>query len=131
MPTPTPEEQLTDRQREVLRLHREGKNPTEIGRLIGISSQGVHGHFRRLVEHGHLEPRSRGLSSGAARFDPDEPFANVLAAIAVELQRAEQRNCEIDEEIAGLAHERAELADTITKLHALAGHREATLPLLP
>jgi DNA-binding CsgD family transcriptional regulator len=45
---PTSEDELTERQRDVLRLVREGKNPTEIGKELEISSQGVHGHLRRL-----------------------------------------------------------------------------------
>jgi DNA-binding CsgD family transcriptional regulator len=44
----TDESDLTERQRDVLRLVREGKSPTEIGKELSISSQGVHGHMRRL-----------------------------------------------------------------------------------
>jgi predicted ArsR family transcriptional regulator len=52
---PKDESTLTERQADVLRLYREGKSPTEIGKELDISSQGVHGHLRRLRAHGLIE----------------------------------------------------------------------------
>jgi FixJ family two-component response regulator len=62
------DDELTERQGEVLNLVRAGRNPTEIGKELGISSQGVHGHIRRLRERGLLP--EAGATTKPARPRP-------------------------------------------------------------
>jgi predicted ArsR family transcriptional regulator len=106
------EENLTERQADVLRLTQEGKNPTDVGRELGISSQGVHGHLRRLRAKGLLpdeEPRPRARRRNGRTPAP----VDYLSAIREAAERAEReildRQAEIDAEIADLKREREAL----------------------
>jgi predicted ArsR family transcriptional regulator len=106
------EENLTERQADVLRLTQEGKNPTDVGRELGISSQGVHGHLRRLRAKGLLpdeEPRPRARRRNGRTPAP----VDYLSAIRAAAERAEReildRQAEIDAEIADLKREREAL----------------------
>jgi DNA-binding Lrp family transcriptional regulator len=111
--TPTPESELTERQRDVLRLQREGKTPTEIGNELGISSQGVHGHLRRLRDHGLIErgaakpakPRD-ARAPGPRRFDPASTIAAVQQTIATQRAELDTREAEIDAQIEQLREEK-------------------------
>jgi predicted ArsR family transcriptional regulator len=106
------EENLTERQADVLRLTQEGMNPTDVGRELGISSQGVHGHLRRLRAKGLLpdeEPRPRARRRNGRTPAP----VDYLSAIREAAERAEReildRQAEIDAEIADLKREREAL----------------------
>jgi hypothetical protein len=115
---PTSEDELTERQRDVLRLVREGKNPTEIGKELEISSQGVHGHLRRLRAHGLIEgdaapataaapkPSRRPSARNATPFDPASTIRVVVQAIATQLSELDRREETVDAEIARLGDEK-------------------------
>lgn len=80
-------DQLSPRAQEVLELTQQGKNPTEVGAALGITSQGVHGHLRRLREKGLLppDPKAKGRKSdanGRPDFNVQTAFAEVRASIA-------------------------------------------------
>lgn len=126
---PAATDDLTDRQRDVLRLLREGKNPTEIGRELGISSQGVQGHMRRLRQKGLAEPaasprtvapaanaRTRGP---AAPFDPASTIAAVQQAIADERAKLDRREAEINAEFERLRAEQQAITDARNELDKL------------
>lgn len=121
---PTDESTLSERQREVLALVREGKNPTEIGNALEITSQAVHGHLRRLRGHGLLadEPTAPGRAAARrrrelnGRFDPDDALAAVRAAAERGIADAEARKVEIDVEIGRLKEEQAKLTDAVAEL---------------
>ena len=130
--TPTDESELTDRQRDVLRLHRDGRNPTEIGKELGISSQGVHGHLRRLRGHGLIEdgapaakPAARKRSANerhrgaASAFDPAAAIAAVQQAITQQHTQLDDREAEIDAEIARLRDEKKAIAAARAELSKL------------
>lgn len=119
---PTPLDELSERQREVLELHNAGKNPTQIGRELNIKSQAVHGHFRRLRDHGYdiegPQPRAaRERKSGrSGPFDATDALAVVHRAATEGIASAENRQAEIDKEIAALKAERKKLDGTIAEL---------------
>lgn len=129
---PTDESQLTDKQREVLRLHREGKSPTEIGQAMGTTSQAVHGHFRRLRDHGLIsgEPTAPGRAAARKRaqngFDPSDALAAVIAAAEQGIAQAEARQRDIDLTLTSLGQERRELDKTIAELRKHLPVEEAT-----
>jgi predicted transcriptional regulator len=119
----TTDDGLTDRQRDVLRLHREGKSPTEIGKELGFTSQGVHGHLRRL--------RQKDLIEGTGRTKPVAPPNGgqpTSPAAALETVRSEERRERrglvtrkeaIAEEIAALEREREEIDGVIAEIDAM------------
>jgi predicted ArsR family transcriptional regulator len=127
MTTAAPDE-LTDRQREVLDLVNEGKNPTQIGAALGISSQGVHGHIRRLRGKG-LIPEDYGAPRPAAaprkqRDSPTavDPHAAIMAAMAgIQEQRRqlEARLEAITAERVGLDDEEAAVRAALNTLAAM------------
>lgn len=108
---PTDEAVLTDKQREVLTLVREGKNPTEIGAALGVTSQAVHGHLRRLRGHGLLpdEPTKPGRAASRARkngiFDPEDALAAVRSTIETQKAALNQREAQVRSEIEALTQE--------------------------
>lgn len=118
---PTTEDQLTARQADVLRLHREGKNPTEIGRTLGISSQGVHGHLARLRQYGLIageggttaRSRTRGRQ---APYDPSRALDAVRQAVREQEEAIIGRQRELDAVIATAHEERDRLNDTLDEL---------------
>jgi predicted ArsR family transcriptional regulator len=125
---PTSEDELTDRQRDVLRLHREGKNPTEIGKELDISSQGVHGHLRRLRAHGLIEeleaaaPKSKRAPSkprDGRSFDPADTIRTVVRTITAQLEELSTRETEIDAAIAQLRDEKKAIAKAREQLTTL------------
>jgi DNA-binding MarR family transcriptional regulator len=132
MPSDDELSRLTDKQREVLRLHNEGKNPTEIGKAMGTSSQAVHGHFRRLRAHGLIADEATPSRVAAARrrttngFDPGNALAAVIAAAEEGIAKAEQRKRDIDLLVMGLDEERRELDATIEELRKHLPAEEAT-----
>jgi DNA-binding MarR family transcriptional regulator len=120
---PTPESELTERQRDVLRLHREGKNPTEIGRELDISSQGVHGHLRRLRGHGLIESEARPAAAkrrdARQAFDPASTIAAVQQAIAAQRAQLDSREAEIDGQIEQLRAEKRAIGEARKELDKL------------
>jgi predicted ArsR family transcriptional regulator len=103
---------LTERQQQVLKLTTEGKNPTEIGEALGISSQAVHGHFRRLRAHGLLN----GGTSAPAPSSKHSIAATLKSAMsAIDRTIAEQRK-EIERSIAQLERNREQFKAQITKI---------------
>lgn len=119
--TTTPAD-LTDRQKAVLELVRKGKSPTAIGKELGISSQGVHGHLRKLRERGLVdsEPvRSKKPRNGVT-VNPAKALEAVRAAIDEQEQALLQRLSDIDEERQALDGEAAEIQATLGQLRALA-----------
>lgn len=131
MATETADQGLTDRQQEVLRLTREGKNPTEVGRELGISSQGVHGHLRKLRQRGLIEgepttstakprPARRGAAPrNGTPFDPAATIDAVRQAIAQQREALDAREAEIDSEIATLRDEKQAIAAARKELDKL------------
>lgn len=98
---------VSPRAAEVLALTKEGKNPTEIGTQLGITSQAVHGHLRRLRDKGLLppDPRARGKAgtdNGRSEFSAAGAFREVRASIARQQQ-------ELDRHMAGLDRQLEEL----------------------
>lgn len=128
---PTDESELTDRQKDVLRLVKAGKNPTEIGRELGISSQGVHGHLRRLRGHGLIEAEAPAPAAKAAArrggkpangrqsFDPASTIAAVQQAITEQRAQLDNREAEIDAEIETLKAEKKAIGDARKELAKL------------
>lgn len=119
-----PADDLTDRQRDVLRLAKENKNPTEIGRELGISSQGVHGHLRRLRTKGLLPsapaPTRRPEPPRDDRsFDPASTISVVVKAITDQLAQLDARETEVNAEIERLQTEKREIADARKELEKL------------
>ena len=127
-------EELTARQQDVLRLTQEGKNPTEIGRELGISSQGVHGHLRKLRQSGHLpsdanparpRPRRASADGGRTPFNAAGTLAAVQATINEQHARLNAREEEIDGQITALRAEKAEIGKIRKELEKLAPTKEA------
>jgi predicted ArsR family transcriptional regulator len=130
---PTSEGELTERKRDVLRLVREGKNPTEIGKELEISSQGVHGHLRRLRTHGLIEEGQLATAKPAARkpraapatsnarpsFDPASTIRVVVQAINEQRNELDRREEQIDAEIARLQDEKRAIGAARKELHKL------------
>jgi predicted ArsR family transcriptional regulator len=118
------EEGLTERQRNVLHLVREGKNPTDIGKELGVSSQAVHGHLRKLRDLGFISepagpPRGAAARKANGRREPVEPESALLAvqrAINEQLALVDARMAEIGAEITALEDERTRLEVTRQRL---------------
>lgn len=128
---PTPIEQLSEKQRQVLELHNKDMNPTEIGKALGITSQAVHGHFRRLRDHGYDTGTTQpGRAAARARkatppnatppngvpYDAHSALAMIQQTAAEGIALAENRKDEIDTEIDALRAEKKELDGKITEL---------------
>lgn len=124
--------ELTERQQAVLRLHREGKGPTEIGRELDISSQAVHGHYRRLRAHGLIEETSprvpatrqrpgsaRPARNGAEPFDPASTIRVVVQTITAQIGELNSREQEIDDEVERLKGEKKAIAKARAELEKL------------
>lgn len=116
---------LTERQRDVLRLHQQGKSPTEIGKELEISSQGVHGHLRRLRDKGLIEgePRRKPQPTSGA-FDASMALKTVRETIAEQTTLIRNRQTEIDQLIRELGAERTRLDETLAELERLVDHSE-------
>lgn len=110
-------EKLTERQSDVLRLTKEGKNPTDVAKELGISSQGVHGHLRRLRAKRLLAPDAPKRKGANGRAEVD-----YLATIRLAAEQAEQdirkRQSEIDQAIANLQAERDGLNAALEEVRA-------------
>lgn len=118
---------LTQRQRDVLRLHREGKSPTEIGKELEISSQGVHGHLRRLRDKGLIEsePRRKPQAASSA-FDASMALKTVRETIAEQATLIRNRQTEIDQQVRELGVERTRLDETLAELERLIDNGEGS-----
>ena len=128
-----PTDDLTDRQRDVLRLHTEGKNPTEIGKALDITSQAVHGHFRRLREKGLIagdvgpkpaarKPRGEaGLVRGGtnATITPETAIRAAIELIEAQQAGLRDRLEEIGEERAALKLEEQGIHDALETLESM------------
>lgn len=129
----TATDDLTDRQKEVLELHNQGKNPTEIGNALAISSQAVHGHFRRLREKGLIPGDGPPRAAAAKRRPNARRGLDAAAAVDAVRQAAEQqrdaihgRQQEIDAEIASLNAERSELDGALQAIAGMLGQGESS-----
>lgn len=119
---------LTARQQEVLTLVREGKTPTEIGKALEISSQGVHGHLRRLAQRGLVtleqspsrtaSTRTRRERNGSRKLNPSQALEAVHQAAREQATAVEARVAAIDVEIADLRDEKKQLGETLKQLQA-------------
>lgn len=114
---------LTDAQRQVLELREQGLSPTQIGREMGITSQAVQGHLRRLRAKGAVEPLRRRGRGASLAFDPGAAIEAVQHAIAAQRAAASARLGELDEQIKALQAEKKVVQRTITELDALAATR--------
>jgi DNA-binding Lrp family transcriptional regulator len=107
----------------VLRLHRAGKNPTEIGEELGISSQGVHGHFRRLRDRGLMEGKTATSTPKPAATDRPVDAASALDAVrqaaATQRQQLVDRKAEIDREVKSLKKQDGEIDAAIAEIDAM------------
>lgn len=128
MSEPTATADLTERQADVLRLTREGKSPTEIGRELEITSQGVHGHLRKLRELGLVEPlaapkraarRPTGARDVTVPFDPQDTIRAVVQEITDQLDALNAREQEVDATIADLKDEKRRIGLARTELQKL------------
>ncbi len=129
--TPTPGDDLTDRQRDVLKLHREGKGPTEIGAELDISSQGVSGHLRRLKAKGYIEddtpaapkpkakPKAAKPKADGEQFNPASTIQVVVETITVQLDALARREREINDEMSQLTAELNEIEKARAGLQTL------------
>jgi biotin operon repressor len=115
---------LTERQRDILALVKQGQSATEIGRALGISSQGVHGHFQRLRSKGIEIPTQNGTHKASRRAPGDggAPSGKALAAAQDAIKEHERRLlarvAEIDAEIRALQQERSETLGYVAHLRA-------------
>lgn len=121
---------LSEKQAEVLKLHNEGKNATEIAKTMGIKPNGVHAHIRRLRGKGVIpaaassngsrksstrKPRAAAAKKPAARRTrrtsapraPRQPAS--VKALEKAAKDAAKRIDEIDAEIKKLEGEKAAL----------------------
>lgn len=114
------EPKLTDRQREVLRLAQEGKSPTEIGKELGISSQGVHGHMRRLAAHGLIEREPRRRADNGRPIRPADSLETVRRTAKAEIATLKRRLEALDRDMAKLGEEREEIEAAIADLQKMA-----------
>jgi DNA-binding CsgD family transcriptional regulator len=115
---------ITARQREVLRLTAAGHSPTEVGRALGISSQAVHGHFRRVRVNGHAVPCRRQRSADLAapslsRVTADGALAAVSASIIEHERLVATRLDEVAAQIDELQRERTSLQDGMAALREM------------
>lgn len=120
---------LTDRQRDVLRLHGEGKNPTDIGTELGISSQGVHGHLRRLRDKGLIEGTGRTTPVAVPNGRPlsaADALEQVRQAAATQRQQLVDRKAAIASEITSLKTQDAEIDAALAELDAMLGTKGGT-----
>jgi len=119
--TTTDRDDLTERQREVLRLHEEGKTPTEIGQTLGITSQNVHGHFKRLRRRGLMGP------AGGPRAAQSDILADIRRVLQEKERDVDARLREIATSIQALETEREALVATRAQIEAMvsgSGSRE-------
>jgi DNA-binding NarL/FixJ family response regulator len=91
----SPSSALTSRQREILRLLRQGLDNQTIARQIGLSVKTIENHltriYRQLGVHSRLEavhyvterPEVLGLPGAAARVDPDPPSVAANGGISI------------------------------------------------
>lgn len=115
----TDESGLSEKQREVLTLVRDGKNPTDVGRAMGITSQAVHGHLRRLRSRGLLPegPAKSGRASAPSNgFDPANALAAIHAAARQQVTEIEARMTAIDAQREALTAEKKTLASALTEV---------------
>lgn len=137
----TAESELTERQREVLALVREGKNPTEIGKALGISSQGVHGHLRRLRGHGLIPDEYAGGTGGKpaatrrpgvrggtnATITPETAIRAAIELIEAQMHGLQARLTDIAEERTGLDREEEEILVGLERLEAMRSAQAAQM----
>lgn len=96
---------LSDRAQQVLALTKQGKNPTEIGTELGITSQGVHGHLRRLREKQLLPPDPKAKAkapkadNGRPDFSVQTAFDEVRASIERQQRDLDAHMVDIDREL--------------------------------
>lgn len=120
------ETDLTEKQQQVLALHRENKGPSEIAEVLGITSQGVHGHLKRLRGKGLIEERPGAAvrppsARGNARVNPSAALEIVRQAAREQVAAVQARQAEIDTEITELRAEKNELGKALTELRKHAG----------
>lgn len=121
--------QLTERQQAVLALTQENKNPTEIGKELGISSQGVHGHLRKLRAAGLLPElagkkaadngRSDTVTAAGAFREIQQSIARQQRDLATQLPRIDKAIEAKQDEIKALKRERSEAEKAIARLEEL------------
>lgn len=92
-----PNEDISPRAAQVLELHKAGKNPTEIGAELGITSQGVHGHLSRLRRAGLIADKKKGKDQ-----DNGRPEFNVATAFGEVRQTISRQQHELDAHIASI-----------------------------
>lgn len=105
---------VSPRAAEVLALHKDGQNPTQIGQALGISSQAVHGHLRRLREKELLPPDPKAKTKAAKdtngrSFSAEAAFAEVRASIERQQRDLDTYIIDVDREIERLDDRKAEL----------------------
>lgn len=140
MAPPTTEE-LTERQREVLDMFKEGLPTAEIAKRLGVSDNGVYQHKRRLVERGFLPKtrkngrgrrRQRATSADGAQARPKASiFEKIVGeahrgvqAINSEMERLDSRETELTAELETIRSRREDL----TKEREVLTTVEKTIP---
>lgn len=107
-------DQLSERATQVLTLTKAGKNPTDIGAELGITSQAVHGHLRRLRDKDLLPPDPKAKAkarteNGRPDFTVDTAFAEVRASIARQRDDLDTYMVEVDRELERIEERKKEL----------------------
>lgn len=130
MSTTAPEAELSESARKVLDLYRAGTtSPTEISKALGVTSQAIHGHFRRLRERGLIppvgEPTGRPARSGRrergveARIDPHAAIMAAVEGIRQQEAALQTRLEQIGEDRLGLDLEEKQINESLNALKAM------------
>lgn len=117
---PETHQAATERQTAVLEMHKAGLSPTEIGRELGITSQGVHGHLRRLRKRGLLPSKPNARRE---EYSVKNAYAEVQASIKRQRQELAALVRRLEGEIAG--HQQA-----IAGLHDEINHAQTAIDRL-
>lgn len=129
MSAPTTDD-LTDRQRQVLELKREGKSTGEIKDALGISSQGVSGHLKRLRTKGLLPPEDEPSARPATsvRKPRQRPAIDPAAAIMAAVEGVRQQRRELEGRLQEIEAERRSLDDEEAGVRAAIERLDAMIP---
>lgn len=117
---------LSPRQAEVLAMLKDDKTTGEIAAHMKITTQGVHGHIRRLRERGFLPatPARKAPTRKAVSIDDTlDPLRTVIERQREQLLRQDihlrNQTQELQQEIADLAKERDAIQVALERLETL------------
>lgn len=115
--------ELTTRQREVLTMIEAKKSTGEIASALGITTQGVHGHMRRLRQRGLIpeaSPRRTAVRKSVSIEDTFAPLRDVIDRQRQALERQDERIVEqilaAEKEVQALGEERKLIVEALERL---------------